>query len=314
MCGVVQVKASTDRVIAELAARQNGVVTRQHLLDAGLKRGAIAHRLAAGRLHRIHRGVYLVGHSVPPPLARETAALFAVGPGSALSHRSASHRLGLLPDWKGDVDVLTTGSDPGPFAGIKVHRTRQLDPKDLTRRHGLPLTAPARTLLDLSEVVPARQVERAMAEALRARLVTQAEIEALLARSPGRRGIAVLRELLAAAHGPALTRSEAEHRFLALVRAGGLPAPETNVRVAGHEVDFLWRETRCIVEVDGFAFHSTRAAFERDRLRDAELHAAGFTVTRITWRQVAQEREALLVRLARTLAQPHQRLSSGQWR
>jgi Transcriptional regulator, AbiEi antitoxin/Protein of unknown function (DUF559) len=274
----VQVSSSADRAIAATAARQHGVVTHSQLLAAGLKRGAIAHRLAEGRLHRVHRGVYLVGHSIPPPLARETAALFAVGKGSALSHRSAGHRLGLLPDWKGNVDVLMTGPNPRRLQGINVHRTRRIDHRDLTHRHGLPLTAPARTLLDLSEVVAERQIEQAMAEGLRARLVTEAEIEALLARSPGRRGAAVLRSLLASAHGPALTRN------------------------AG-----------VVVEVDGYAFHSTRAAFERDRVRDAELQCAGLTVIRVTWRQLVEAPEAILVQLARTLARPHQRLSSGQW-
>jgi very-short-patch-repair endonuclease len=218
-----------------------------------------------------------------------------------------------MGEQRGDVDVLVTGRDPGYVAGICIHRARRIDERDLTRRHGLPLTAPARTLLDLAEVVPERQVEQALEGALRSRLVRDADIETLLVRSPGRHGCVVLRSLLARTHGPALTRSEAEERFLALVRAARLPPPETNVRVGGYEVDFLWRDARLVVEVDGFAFHSSRAAFERDRRRDAELQAVGFTVTRITWRQISDEPEAVLVRLASTLPWPHQRLWSNQW-
>ena len=120
----------------------------------------------------------------------------------------------------------------------------------------------------------------------------------------------MLRVLLDRREGPALTRSEAEGRLLALVRAARLSRPELNVRVAGHEVDFLWREVGLVVEVDGFAFHSSREAFERDRLRDAELQAHGFTVMRVTWRQLVDTPEALVARLAAVLTWPHQRLSS----
>jgi very-short-patch-repair endonuclease len=124
----------------------------------------------------------------------------------------------------------------------------------------------------------------------------------------------VLRALLDRNEGPAFTRSEAEERLLALVRAARLPHPELNVRVSGHEVDFLWRDARLVVEVDGFANHRTRAAFEHDRLRDAQLQGAGLTVMRVTWRQIVAEPEALLARLALALRPPHQRLSSTQWR
>jgi very-short-patch-repair endonuclease len=118
----------------------------------------------------------------------------------------------------------------------------------------------------------------------------------------GRRGLAPLRRVFDHLHGPTLTRSEAEERLLALVRAARLPPPELNVRVRGHEVDLLWREARLVVEVDGYAYHSGRAAFERDRLRDAELQAKGFTVMRVTWKQIVSEPEALLVRLALRIA------------
>ena len=99
-----------------------------------------------------------------------------------------------------------------------------------------------------------------------------------------------------------MTRSEAERALLALIRRAGLPRPETNVRVLGHEVDALWRTRRLVVEVDGFGVHGTRAAFERDRRRDAALVAAGHRVIRVTWRQLAQEPELLVARLAAALA------------
>lgn len=164
------------------------------------------------------------------------------------------------------------------------------------------VTAPARTLLDLAEVVSSRELERAVAEAQVRGLVRISQLHAAIARAPGRHGAAPLRALLDADTGPALTRSEAEQRLLTLVRAARLRSPETNVRFGRYEVDFLWRAERLVLEVDGYAFHSSRAAFERDRLRDAELQLAGLRVVRVTWRQIVDEPEALVARLAQALA------------
>ncbi len=122
-----------------------------------------------------------------------------------------------------------------------------------------------------------------------------------LVRAPGRSGSAKLAALVRRGDGPSLTRSEAERRVLDLVRAARLPVPGTNSRVRGHEVDFHWRSERLILEVDGYAYHRSRAAFERDRRRDAELGAAGLRVLRVTWRQVVGEPEALVARLAQAL-------------
>jgi very-short-patch-repair endonuclease len=155
--------------------------------------------------------------------------------------------------------------------------------------------------VDLAEMGSDRELERATHEAITRRLINARRLLADTERYRGRRGIGRLKKLLEGADPPTLTRSEAEERFLALVRAAGLPAPEVNVRVHGHEVDFLWREQRLIVEVDGFQFHSARAAFERDRGRDAELQAAGMRVLRVTWRQVVDAPYATLTNLVRAL-------------
>jgi very-short-patch-repair endonuclease len=299
----MQVKPSVDRAIADLAALQHGVVTREQLTAAGLGRGAIGHRLAQGRLHPLHRGVFLVGHQVPPPRAREAAAVFACGKGAVLSHSSAGDQWGFSGS-DAVIHVTVAARNPKSRAGVHVHRVRHLCSGDVRRHHGLPLTSPARTLLDLAEVLPSRPLERALDEALRMRLTRPRELRAILERSPGRHGAAVLRALLDRTHGPTLTRSEAEERLLALVRAARLPHPELNVRVAGSEVDFLWRDAGLVVEVDGFAYHSTRAAFERDRRRDAKLQSVGFAVVRVTWRQILDEPEALVALLAQSLARP----------
>ena len=145
----------------------------------------------------------------------------------------------------------------------------------------------------------ALELERAIADALRRRLVTRRALDAELAR--GRPGSAAVRSVLELEKGPALTRSEAERRLLALIRAAELPAPEHNVRVHGSEVDMFWREQGLVVEVDGYAFHSARDAFERDRIRDARLVASGIRVLRVTWRRLTAKPHAIVADLAQSL-------------
>jgi very-short-patch-repair endonuclease len=174
--------------------------------------------------------------------------------------------------------------------GIRVHRTARLPADDVWERRGIRVTSPVRTLLDLATVLPRLELERAVEQAEILRLLTRTQLE------PRARGL--LRRILADAHEPAFTRSEAEARLLALIRKARLPAPETNVRIGGYEVDFVWREQKLVVEVDGFAYHSTREAFERDRRKDADLRALGLRTTRITYRQIAHEAEATIASIA----------------
>jgi len=184
-----------------------------------------------------------------------------------------------------------------------VYRTQLLPPDEVTRLRRIPVTTPARTLLDLATVLPLRELEQAIAEAERRYDGAQRRLLALLARYPARAGTAKLRELLGGSRNPAFTRSEAERKFLELVRRAGLPAPEPNVRLHGYEVDFLWRDEVLAVEIDGYAFHHDRSAFEADRRRDADLAAHGIQAIRITWRQITDEPEATLVRLVQALAE-----------
>ena len=164
------------------------------------------------------------------------------------------------------------------------------------------MTAPARTLLDLATVATPRELERAFGEAVTQRLTSPASLVAAVDVAQGHRGVRRVRSLLASEEEPALTRSEAEERFLALLREADLPPPAVNAHVSGHVVDFVWHDRRVVVEVDGFRFHSTRFAFERDRRRDAELSAAGYRVLRVTWRQLRDEPLAVIARLAGALA------------
>jgi very-short-patch-repair endonuclease len=187
---------------------------------------------------------------------------------------------------------------------VRLHRVCRIDPEEVCLMHGMRLTVPARTLLDLASCIGGRNLERALAHAERRQIVTRDAIEAMLARHHGRRGAPLLSTILRAAGGPALTRSEAEARFLDLVRRGALPRPAANVMVEGVEVDFIWRDRRLVAEIDGFAYHTGRAAFERDRRRDGVLAAAGYRVIRVTWRQLTTAPEEVLVLVARALFDP----------
>jgi very-short-patch-repair endonuclease len=291
-----------DSAIAELASRQRGVVTRAQLLAVGLTRNAIDGRLKAGRLHALYRGAYLVGHAVPLPGARELGAVLVCGPGAVISHRTAAALWRLVPNRSGDCDVTVPGRDCRRTDGIRAHRVARLVRRDVRELDGIPITTPARTIVDLAAVALPRELEQALAEAQARRLVGRSELLSLLALVGRRPGAPALRSLLEADNRPALTRSEAEERLLALIRAAQLPAPELNVRIGSHEVDFLWREQALIVEVDGFRFHSSLAAFERDRVRDSELVAGGFRVIRVTWRQIVDQTEAVIARIAVALA------------
>jgi very-short-patch-repair endonuclease len=230
------------------------------------------------------------------------AAMLACGEGAALSHNSAASIWGIRTPRPGPVDVTLPSRSNRSRSGIRLHRARALDPSDLRHHDGLLLTAPARTLIDLAQAISHRDLDRAYEQALVLGIMRSAELQTTLERSPGRRGAPAIRALLNLDRRSALTRSEAEMRLLSLLRDAELTPTDVNVRVGRHEVDFLWRPERLVVEVDGFTYHASRAAFERDRLRDANLQAAGYRVVRITWRQLQERPAAVVARLAQALA------------
>lgn len=298
---VIAARIPPDRIIASLAERQYGVVSTPQLLAAGIGRSAIATRVRRDGLHRLHRGVYAVGHTALVPGAREMAAVLACGDGAAISHRSAAVLWGLVEEREGPIDV-TVPRSRGSRPGLRIHRSRSLTAESIRTLRGIPVTTVTRTLIDFAEAAPDRELERALDEATVQRLTTRATLIAAVGDNTGHRGAARIRKLLEHSDPPTLTRSEAEERFLSLVRMAELEAPEVNVRLHRHLVDFLWPRRRLVVEIDGFRFHSSRAAFERDRRRDAELGAAGYRVIRVTWRQLTEEPYSVIGRLAQVLA------------
>ncbi len=293
--------AGIDATLARVAAGQRGLVTRAQALDAGIGRGAIDDRVRRGALHVVHRGVYLVGHAVPPRLALEHAAILAAGPRVLIARASAAWMWGLGPPRPADVAVLAVGRQPRPRPGIAVHRTARLHASDVRRVEGVPVTTAARTIVDLAAVVDEPELERLVHEAQVLRLATPVAVRGALDRAGRVAGAAALRRLLAEPDRGA-TRLEAERALHRIIASAGLPRPHRNARVGPFEVDAIWRDAGLIVEVDGFGAHGTRRAFERDRRRDAELQASGYRVVRLTWRRMQREPVAIAAQLATLLA------------
>jgi very-short-patch-repair endonuclease len=286
------------RAIIAIANRQHAVVSLEQLVAASISRDEVRHRVEQGWLRRVHRGVYLVG-PLESPHSHAMAAVLAYGGGTLLSHYPAAVLWGLRPPPAHTMHVTVRGRGVRSRDGIQAH-TAHLHPKDAIRKHGIPVTSPARTLLDLATTVSLKELDRAVNEARVHRRVSDLSLNEQFSRYPRHRGVRALTEAIRSE--PALTRSEAERRALELIRAARLPTPETNVQLHGHEVDLLWREQRLVVEIDGYAFHSSRRSFERDRRKDQELTAAGYRVIRVTWRQLIDEPTAVAAALAAALA------------
>ena len=261
-------------------------------------RGWVENRVSAGWLRRIHRGVYLVG-PLETEHSRAMAATLAAGPGALLSHYPAAVLWGLRPPRQGPIDVTVPGRKVRGREGIRVHRG-EIHPADATRRHGIPVTSAARAILDLAATAPTKDVDLALSEAHAQRRVSTHSLNEQFSRYPHHPGKAALSEAMRPE--PKLTRSKAERLMLKLIREAGLPTPETNVRIAGWEVDVLWREQRLVVEIDSYRFHSSRQSFERDRRKETALVAVGLRVARVTWRQLVDESLTVVARLATALA------------
>ncbi|MDQ4048240.1 MAG: DUF559 domain-containing protein, partial [Actinomycetota bacterium] len=250
-------------------------------------------RVACGRLHRVHRGVYAVGHPLETPASAYMSAVLACGPGALLSHRSAAAHWGFYQCRRGQVDVSAESQRGRHLPGIDAHCSRTLAPADATTVRDIPCTSVARTLLDFAEVVGLRATERAVEEAERLRLFDGHKARDLLARANGRRGAAVLAAILDGYEEPPLTQLELERRLFELCESAGIERPQTQVQIAlsGGDIvfaDFLWPESELIVETDGRGTHGTRQAFERDRRRDRRLMMLGYRVARFTWLDVVQ--------------------------
>ena len=278
--------------LVELARRQWGVVTRAQLAAAGLSDKGVTEWVQSGRLLRLYRGIYAVGHDRLRVEGRWLAAVMACGRGAVLSHRDAAQLWELRQSNSGLIDV-TVPSRNGRVRrkGIRVHRSGRLGADEVTERLQIPVTTVARTLLDLADVLPAQALKRAVTEAEYRDRLDITSINAVVEHNPGRRGAKLRRAMEAAGHR---TRSPLEDRFLALIRRHGIEEPQSGVWIEGYEVDFLWPRAGLAVELDGIAAHRTRSAFNADRLRDRRLWRSGLRTMRLTGEALDSEEEVVL--------------------
>jgi very-short-patch-repair endonuclease len=287
-----------DRLIARVAAQQDAVVTRDQLRALGLTRGAIGGRVTRGLLRPMHDGVHRWGAPLLTPSMRARAAVFACGDHALVHGRSSLVLWGVLAATAEPIEVLVVGRRVR-HKGITTHATAVLDIADARHLRGIPLTAPARALLEAAADLRPPELADAVEKAQVKRLVTKAQLLAAIERAPRSRGV---RSLRAVVERPAFTRSRAERLLLQLLERAGLPRPACNTYVDGYEVDALWRVERVIVEFDSHEFHATRAAFERDRARDAAHLRSGHLTLRSTWYELTARPFTLVARLAEALA------------
>jgi predicted transcriptional regulator of viral defense system len=295
-----------DARLARIAGRQHGVVTLRQLKVIGIGAASVKRRVAKGRLVRLYRGVYAVGHVQRTPETRWIAAVMASGPGSVLSHLDAASLWQIYKRSGANMHVTTTAPSVRRLPGVKVHRARRLDPEDVTKKDGIPVTTVARTLIDLTDILPSDRILRAVREAEYLKLLDVNSLIAAVQRANGRRRLRALNEAIERHTPGQIVREELEHRFQELLHAGGLPKPQTNVKVktwrGTYEVDCLWAEQGVAVELDGRDAHMRAAAFEEDRARDAALTATGLRPLRFTWRRLTEEPDDLLAELKATLS------------
>lgn len=294
---------TTDERIRAIAAAQRGRAGRKQLLSAGIDRHAIDRRVADGRLVREHNSVYAMAPVIELPLAAETGALLAARGIAWLADHSAATLWGLRPGQARPIQLVVPATRRGPVTpDVTVHRSRILTPRDVTVHRGLPVTSPARTILDIAPRLGDRGLALVIAEAFAARLTTEPELRKLVDRAGRHPGRGMLERVLAT-DDLLLTESDNEEILLGLIGGADLPMPETQVYVLGYRLDFLWRGLKLGAEVDTYGTHGSREKFESDRRRDARLLAeANIRMLRFTGARIRHAPLEVVAQLARAIA------------
>jgi very-short-patch-repair endonuclease len=294
--------------VLELAARQNGVVSLAQMISIGFSGSAVWKAVQAGRLHRIHHGVYAVGRPELALRGRFMAAVLACGEGAVLSHGAAAALHGIRKWHGGRIDVSVPRESPISRPGIRTHRHPGLRPADVTVVDGIPVTSVSRTLLGLATFQREPQIERVCNQAATMRCLDMREMSDLLKRSRGRRGVRRLRNVLARGDlGENVPASGLEVRYRHLCAEAGLPKPEINrFLLLGdeyHKVDFLWRRQRVVIETDGSRYHSTGWQLARDAHRDELLTEHGYLHGRVREDEIEQAPNRAVARARDLLVQ-----------
>jgi very-short-patch-repair endonuclease len=286
-----------DGRIGDVARGQHGVIARRQLVEIGMGREAIQHRIASGRLHPLHAAAYAVGHTRVSREGRWMAAVLASGPDAVLSHWSAAALWMIRPNSRTTIDV-TDPQKSRSWDGIRRHH-KALPVDEVTVEDGIPVTTVPRTIFDLAATEPLYVVKALLREAEFRELHDRLSLWDLVGRYPGRRGIRKVEVALEALKDEPIDerKSLLEERFAPFLRRHDLPRPCFNDWILAGEkrfqVDCLWSGTEQIVELDGWEGHKTRTAFREDRARDRRLRVAGYGVTRLTWNQLGDEPETI---------------------
>ncbi len=291
------------REVRRLLRVQNCAIHGEQLRAAGVTREAIRARVRRGSLIRAFQDVYIAGDPELLPFAREAAALLSLGPASLLSHRTAAAIWGLAAPDRQTIEVTVIDRNPRPRQHVRLHHVTVLDPRDTATKSNLRLSAPARAMVEFASQATSSELEHAFGEARANGLINEPKLDQALDRAPPNHpGAARVRHLLQTDPAATYTRSKAERALRTNLTAADLPQPQSNVPLHGHTADFLWAEHKLILEVDGYATHGNRLAFEADRRRDQVHIAAGYTVIRVTWHQLVNEPYAVIARIAQALA------------
>lgn len=286
---------SQDRLIAKLAETQQGNVTRQQLLELGLTRAAIKYRVRTGRLYPVYPGVYAVGRPPKTALEEASAALLACGPDAALSHGTGMSLWGFWErPWPRTINVTLLRGDRR-HKGIKIHRPQGLIYKDRRKHHGLWVTSPARTLLDIAPTLTARALSRAVNDARLSKHLKLPALQATIRRFPNHPGARLLLPHAYTTDNP--TKSPAEDDLGTWLAEHGFPKPQRNVMLAGHERDVTYEQYKLIVEMDTVSYHLDPESFRRDRIRDADALEAGYNTVRLTPERLTDTEAARLKRI-----------------
>jgi very-short-patch-repair endonuclease len=282
-----------DRALADLAKRQHGIAARSQVLGLGVAGNTVDRWIRSGRLHRLHPGVYAVGHTAITRRGTWMAAVLASGSGGVLSHRTATALFGIWGSGTGELHVTV------PWKGRStrsIHRHFSVLPDDEREIvDGVPVTSAARAVLDLAGEKGEAAAESALREMEYLGIYGKVSLPMLLERYPRHRGAAIVEVCLERLRDDpgGRVRSDLEERFLAFLDAHRIPRPRLNFWLSvddeTYQVDCLWPEARLIAELDDWKSHGTRRAFGKDRKRDRHLGRAGYRVVRITGDQIRTE-------------------------
>lgn len=291
--------AGWDGIVAAIARQQHGVVARWQLLAAGISEDWIEQRLDKGTLIRVFPGVYRVGHAAPGVEADYTAAVLACGRDAALAGSAAAVLLGIIRARRAPKPQVLARTKRH-IEGIDTARMRVVDPGDFTTWKGIPVTTPARTLVDLAESLSADELARAVHQADVLHKTTPDQVEAVLRRRPTAKNAATLRDVIWGDQGRIL--SKLERAFIRLLKANKLPLPVTNRPKDGLFVDCRWPEHKLTVELDGYRYHRSRHSWQQDRNRERDAYARGDQFRRYTWQDVVERPDPTLDELGAVLA------------